>query len=123
MSVTVAGLLAYALGKPGAWEDDPWGGDIVAKVGTRIFAFFGDPATSTAVGVKCGRNRDAADEWVVRYPGEAAPLSYIGRFGWNSLTVGGSIPDEDLFEAVGTSYLEIVVKLPKRDRPAGYEKA
>ena len=123
MTVTVADLLAYSLRKPGAVEDDPWGGDIVAKVGGKIFAFFGDPETGTKLGVKCGRNRDAADEWVARYPQDVKPSSYIGRFGWNSLTVGGAIADEDLLEAVDTSYLEIVVRLPKRDRPAGYEKA
>lgn len=123
MAVSVADLLAYSLGKPGAWEDDPWGGDIVAKVGGKIFAFFGDPERSTSLGVKCGKNRDAADEWVARYPGDVTPSSYIGRFGWNSLTVGGAIPDEELIEAIDTSYLEIVVTLPKKERPAGYEKA
>lgn len=123
MSVTAADLLAYALRKPGAWQDDPWGGDIVAKVGSRIFAFFGDPDSSTTLGVKCGKNRDVADEWVARYPEDVKALSYIGRFGWNSLAVGGAIPDGDLFEAVDTSYLEIVVKLPKKERPPGYEKA
>lgn len=122
MAVTVADLLAYSLGKPGAWQDDPWGGDVVAKVGTKIFAFFGDPGSSTSMGVKCGRNRDTADEWIARYPEDSKPSSYIGRFGWNSLTVGGAIPDEELLEAIDTSYLEIVVKLPKRERPAGYEK-
>jgi predicted DNA-binding protein (MmcQ/YjbR family) len=25
-------LLAYCLAKPGAWQDEPWGGDVVVKV-------------------------------------------------------------------------------------------
>ena len=32
---------AYALAKPGAWADQPWEGDHVAKVGEKIFCFLG----------------------------------------------------------------------------------
>ena len=32
---------AYCLAKPGAWPDEPWEGDVVAKVGSKIFAFGG----------------------------------------------------------------------------------
>jgi len=35
-------LLAYCLAKPGAWPDEPWDGDVVAKVGPKIFAFTGE---------------------------------------------------------------------------------
>ena len=44
-------LLAYCLAKPGAWPDEPWEGDVVAKVGGKIFAFFGSGATPS-VGLK-----------------------------------------------------------------------
>ena len=47
-------LVAYALAKPGATEDEPWEGDIVAKVGGKIFAFLG----GGGLGVKCGRDAD-----------------------------------------------------------------
>ncbi len=29
-------LPAYRLAKPGAWQDEPWEGDVVAKVGGKI---------------------------------------------------------------------------------------
>ena len=32
----------YCLHKPGAWQDEPWEGDVVAKVGPKIFAFTGE---------------------------------------------------------------------------------
>ena len=111
-----AQLLEYCLAKPGARQDEPWEGDIVAKVGDKVFAFLGSPQ-GDAVGVKCGPDRDTADEWLHRYPGAATASSYIGRFGWNSLSLGGAIPDDELFAAVDESYDAIVAKLPKRLRP------
>ena len=31
--MTWESLLAYCLAKPGAWQDEPWEGDVVAKGG------------------------------------------------------------------------------------------
>jgi predicted DNA-binding protein (MmcQ/YjbR family) len=53
-------LLAYCLAKPGAWQDEPWEGDVVAKVGGKIFAFFGSGNTPS-VGLKCGASREKKD--------------------------------------------------------------
>ncbi len=107
-------LLTYCLSKPGAWQDEPWDGDVVAKVAAKIFAFLGSGIT---VGLKCGGTREEADEWLVRYPEDASVMAYIGRSGWNSLRMGGAIPDDEILEAVDASYDTIVSKLPKKDRP------
>ena len=115
--MTRSELLAYCLGKPGAWQDEPWETDIVVKVGPKIFAFLGSEQ-STSVGVKCGPDREVADEWLLRYPDDASVLAYIGRSGWNSLRLGGAIPDDELLEAVDGSYDTVVSKLPRKDRPA-----
>lgn len=109
-------LLAYCLAKPGAWQDEPWEGDVVVKVGGKIFAFLG--SGSGGVGLKCGPNREVADEWLARYPEDASVMAYIGRSGWNTLRLGGKIPEEELLEAVDVSYDTIVSKLPKRERPS-----
>jgi predicted DNA-binding protein (MmcQ/YjbR family) len=114
-------LLAYCLAKPGAWPDEPWEGDVVAKVSSKIFAFLGSEPAS-AVGVKCGKTREDADEWLLRYPEDVSILPYIGRSGWNRLRVGGAIPDDDLREAVDASYDFVVSKLPKKDRPAPWRR-
>jgi predicted DNA-binding protein (MmcQ/YjbR family) len=115
--VTWDELLAYCLAKPGAWLDEPWESDVVVKVGGRIFAFLGSES-SAQVGVKCGPTREAADEWLLRYPDDASVMAYIGRSGWNSLRVGGGIPDDELCEAIDASYDAVVAKLPRKDRPA-----
>ncbi len=109
-------LAAHALGKPGAWADQPWEGDHVAKVGEKIFAFLG----ATGVGVKCGKGRAEADEWLAEFPDDASVMAYIGRNGWNTLRVGGAIPEDTLREAVDTSYDLVVAGLPKSRRPEGW---
>ncbi|MEJ3749857.1 MmcQ/YjbR family DNA-binding protein [Actinomycetes bacterium KLBMP 9797] len=114
--MTRAEALAYCLAKPGAWQDEPWEGDVVTKVGPKIFAFFGSGADQT-VGLKCGPNRDVANEWLDRYPDDASVMAYIGRSGWNTLRLGGAIPDDELVEAIDASYDAVVSKLPKKDRP------
>lgn len=115
--MTAEDVLAYCLAKPGAWQDEPWEGDVVARVGPKIFAFLG--SGSDAVGLKCGRSRDEADEWLARYPDDASVMAYIGRSGWNTLRIGGGIPDDELLEAVDSSYDAVVAKLPRKDRPTG----
>lgn len=112
--MTFEELLGYCLAKPGAWQDEPWEGDVVAKVADKIFAFVGD---GQAVGLKCGANRDEADEWLLRYPDDASVMAYIGRSGWNTLKLNGAIPDDELLEAIDDSYSTVVSKLPKSRRP------
>jgi predicted DNA-binding protein (MmcQ/YjbR family) len=109
-----ADWLAYCLAKPGAWQDEPWDGDVVAKVGDRIFAFVGgEPGF---IGLKCG-TREEADLWLERYPGTAAKMAYIGAHGWNTFRLDGTIPDDEIADLVDASYQFVVSKLPKRLRP------
>ena len=108
-------LRAHCLSLPGAWQDEPWDGDVVAKVADKIFAFLG---SGTSVGVKCGANREEANEWLLQYPAHARAMAYIGRSGWNTLDLGGAIPDVEFLEAVDTSYATVVAKLPRSRRPA-----
>ena len=106
-------LLGYCLAKPGAWQDEPWEGDVVAKVGPKIFAFLG----ARTVGVKCATSRSEADEWVAEFPDDANAMAYLGRHGWNTLRLGGAIPPHVVREAVDTSYALVVASLPRSKRP------
>ena len=105
-------LAAHALAKPGAWADQPWDGDHVAKVGDKIFCFLG----TDTIGVSCG-SRAEADEWLAEFPDDASVMPYLGRHGWNTLRTDGAIPPAALREAVDTSYDLVVAKLPKSRRP------
>ena len=118
-------LLAYCLGKPGAWPDQPWEGSVVAKVHDKIFAFLGDGAavepgeqSHLSVGLKAGQDREEADEWLRQFPDSARVMPYIGRSGWNTFDVGRDIPDDEIREAIDESYTRVVAKIPKKHRPA-----
>lgn len=115
-AMTADELASYALAKPGAWPDQPWGEDTVAKVGDKIFAFLGEDS----LGVKSAGSREEADEWLARYPADAWVMAYIGRSGWNTLRVGGAIPNDELLEAIDESYRLVVAKLPRKHRPDGW---
>jgi predicted DNA-binding protein (MmcQ/YjbR family) len=106
--------LDYCLAKPGAWQDEPWEGDVVAKVGDKIFAFLGD---ETAIGLKCG-DRETADLLLERYQGAVSKMAYIGAHGWNTFQLNGAIPSDEIQDLIDTSYNLIVAKLPKSKRPA-----
>jgi predicted DNA-binding protein (MmcQ/YjbR family) len=105
--------LDYCLGKPGAWQDEPWEGDVVAKVGDKIFAFLGN---ENAIGLKCG-DRETADLLLERYQGAASKMAYIGKHGWNTFQLNGTIAPDEIKELIDTSYDLIVAKLPKSKRP------
>jgi predicted DNA-binding protein (MmcQ/YjbR family) len=116
-------MQAYCLAKPGAWPDNPWDHEHpVIKVGEaergKIFAFLG----TDSVGVKGGATREVADEWLNRYPDDVTVMAYIGRSGWNTMSFTGSIPDEELLEAIDESYRLVVGRLPKRLRPDGWDE-
>ncbi|MEP6853124.1 MAG: MmcQ/YjbR family DNA-binding protein [bacterium] len=111
-----AKLLAYCLAKPGAWPDEPWHEDVVVKVGAKIFAFLGAEEGHT-IGLKCGRDRDDAEPWRARFPGDVTVSAYIGRYGWNTFAIDGAVPEEDLLEAIDASYVDVVARLPVAQRP------
>lgn len=109
--------LEYALSKPGAWLDQPWEGDLVAKVGDKIFAFFGE-ADGRTVGLKCGLTREEADELLNRFPDDVTVMPYIGRSGWNTVCTDGAVEDDEVRELIDASYEYVVSRLPKSRRPA-----
>jgi predicted DNA-binding protein (MmcQ/YjbR family) len=110
-------IVAYCLAKPGARLDEPWEGDEVAKVGSKIFAFFWAPGGPVRVGLKCGRTADEAGEIRARFPDHVTISAYTGRYGWNTVEAAG-VPDDELREWIDASYDMVVAGLPRAQRPA-----
>jgi predicted DNA-binding protein (MmcQ/YjbR family) len=109
------GLRDYCLGKKGAIEDFPFGKDVrVFKVMGKMFALLpvDDPAR---ISLKC----DPIKAQALRLTYEAVEPGYhLNKQHWNTVTVDGSIPDEEIIEMIDHSYWLIVQKLKKSDRKA-----
>jgi len=100
-------LKTYALALPEAWEDHPWEEDAVAKVGKKIFAFFGG-ADSTGMSVKLPAS--SSDALMLTC---CKPTGYgLGRAGWVTvdLTSPACPPYEILEEWLLESYRAVAPK-------------
>ena len=81
-----AALIAHALSLPEAWEDHPWG-ENVAKVGKKVFVFFGVPdprEEQLIVCVKLPKSGVAALDLGFT---EAAGYG-LGKAGWIAARIG-----------------------------------
>ena len=47
-----------------------------------------------------------------------AKTAYIGKHGWNTFSLDGTIPPDEIQDLIDTSYQLVVAKLPKSKRPA-----
>lgn len=103
-------LLAHALALPGAWEDHPWG-ERVAKVGPKVFLFFGKDSArgeSLSFAVKLPNSSISA----LDRP-ECEPTGYgMGKHGWVTAKYErGDAPPLDLLKAwIEESYRAIAPK-------------
>ena len=101
-------LMAYALEFPGAFEDHPWGEDVV-KVNKKIFVFFGVPEDAAfGLTTKLPESR----EFAMTFP-FTEPSGYgLGRAGWISSTFakGVDIPVDMLMDWIDESYRAVAPK-------------
>ena len=84
-------IRAYCLDLADVWEDHPWG-DIVYKIGAKMFAALGADDGTTSVTVKAAPD-DA--EILVQMP-HITVAPYVGRYGWVTVAV----EDEDALDQV-----------------------
>jgi predicted DNA-binding protein (MmcQ/YjbR family) len=104
-------LKAHALKHDGAWEDHPWDED-VAKVGKKIFVFFGRKGADLGVGVKLPRSLLYA-----RAQRFVQKMGYgMDKSGWIAarFAAGESVPVDLLKSWIDESYEAIAATLPSR---------
>ena len=109
----LAELQAYCLSFKGAWEDYPWG-DIVYKVGPKIFTFLG--ATSDIAGLTVKAAKDDADVLVER-PG-VSRARYIGRYGWITVQIADEADLEFAKDLIAASYALVGPRSKTKSRRA-----
>jgi predicted DNA-binding protein (MmcQ/YjbR family) len=108
---------AYALSKPGAWPDSPWGEDHdVAKVGDKIFLFPSSREGGVAA-ISIKNTAEAIEELKQRYPDYAGPAPYLNKQLWAQLLIA-DVPADEVCELIDDSYDLVIASLPKAKRPA-----
>jgi len=98
---------AFAFGLPEAWEDHPWG-ESVAKVGKRVFVFFGvletDEGLRFTVKLRDSHDEAMAMTWVV-------PAGYgLDRGGWVTAVAPDDTPIEMITGWIAESYRAVAPK-------------
>ncbi len=107
-------VIAVCGAKPGSVEDYPFGDEVaVFKVVGRMFALVSlGPAPGT-ISLKCDPGLAASLR--ARYRA-VTPGYHLNKRHWNTVTLDGSVPDEDLLEWLDHSYDLVIARLTKAQR-------
>ena len=102
------------LNKPGAFEDYPFGEQVsVFKIAGKVFAITDLDGDPLEVSLKC--DPDLAD--ALRSAHAAIrPGYHLNKRHWNTVTLDGTIADDDLKDMIQDSYDLVAAKLTRRQR-------
>jgi predicted DNA-binding protein (MmcQ/YjbR family) len=107
-------VIAACGAKPGSVEDYPFGDEVaVFKVVGRIFALVSLGSPPGSVSLKC--DPDLAVGLRARYAA-ITPGYHLSKRHWNTVTLDGSVPDEELLELIDHSYDLVVARLTRAQR-------
>jgi predicted DNA-binding protein (MmcQ/YjbR family) len=103
----------YCLAKKGTVETFPFDDEtLVFKVAEKMFALT-NVDDFTTVNLKCDPVRS---EQLREMYGEVQPGYHMNKRHWNTITMGGAVPDSLLQELIDHSYDLVVRGLPKKVR-------
>lgn len=109
-------LRTYCMAKPGASESRPFGPDaLVMKVAGKMFAVVGDQSQPLTVSLKC---EPAVAEALRDASGAVAPGYHLNKRHWITVTLDGTIDDDDVLAWIDDSYDLVVDGLPAAVRAA-----
>jgi predicted DNA-binding protein (MmcQ/YjbR family) len=107
-------VIAACGARPGAVEDYPFGDDAaVFKVAGKMFALVSLGSPPGSVSLKC--DPDVAVELRGQYAAITAGY-HLNKRHWNTVTLDGSVPDEELLELIDHSYELVVAGLTRAER-------
>lgn len=109
-------LRACLLDFPGARQETPFGPEVlVYKVGNKIFAILGWEQVPLAISLKC--DPDNARFLREHFPA-VRPGYHLNKKHWNTVTLDGSIADDDIRKMIVESYELVQASLNKIARAA-----
>jgi predicted DNA-binding protein (MmcQ/YjbR family) len=107
-------VIAACSAKPGAVEDYPFGDEVaVFKVAGKMFALVPLGEAPGSVSLKC--DPDLATSLRGRHAG-VTPGYHLNKRHWNTVTLDGSVPDEEVLELVDHSYDLVLAGLTRTQR-------
>ena len=115
--MNAAELREHLLAFPGAEETFPFGPNIaVFKVGAKMFALSALDAEELSVSLKC---EPALAEQLREAHAEVTAGYHLNKRHWNTVMLGGSLPEQTVKDMIEDSYDLVVSKLPRSRRPLG----
>jgi predicted DNA-binding protein (MmcQ/YjbR family) len=104
----------FCMSMKGATEDFPFADDVsVYKVMNKMFALLPMDVDPPTISLKCDPN----EAIMLRQMYEAVTGGYhLNKKHWNTVTVDGEIPDQQIREMIADSYDLVVQKLTKKQR-------
>lgn len=114
--MTLGDLIDHCAAQPGAWEDQPFGPDVlVAKVRKKMFAMIHLERMPHAVAQKADPER-----WIdlkERYHGVTRGPYLDGKH-WNSVELAGDVPGALIRELIDRSYALVVAGMTRKEQAA-----
>lgn len=107
-------LCAYLEGKPGARRDMPFGADVlVFKVLHKMFALVAWQDEPLTIALKA----DPIDAIILRRQYQAVrPGYHLNKKHWNTVTLDGSIPEDELRRMIDDSYTLVVQGMTRAEQ-------
>jgi len=107
-------VIEACLAKPGSAEDYPFGDEVaVFKVVGKMFALVPLAESPPSVSLKC--DPELAADLRQKYRA-VTPGYHLNKRHWNTVTLDGSIPEEELLDLIDHSYQLVVAGLPRAQR-------
>jgi predicted DNA-binding protein (MmcQ/YjbR family) len=107
-------VIAACLAKPGSAEDYPFGDEVaVFKVAGRMFALVPLGSPPGSISLKC--DPDLAVGLRARYVA-ITPGYHLNKRHWNTVSLDGTVADEELLELIDHSYDLVVARLTRAQR-------
>jgi predicted DNA-binding protein (MmcQ/YjbR family) len=107
-------VIAACGAKPGAVEDYPFGDDVaVFKVAGKMFALVTLGPLPGSMSLKC--DPGVAVELRAQYPAITAGY-HLNKRHWNTVTLDGSLPADEIVELIDHSYELVVARLTRVER-------
>ncbi|WP_433513626.1 MmcQ/YjbR family DNA-binding protein [Nonomuraea sp. CA-143628] len=107
-------MIAACGAQPGSVEDYPFGDEVaVFKVAGKMFALVALGSLPGSISLKC--DPDLAVGLRGRYAAITAGY-HLNKRHWNTITLDGSVPDDELLDLVDHSYDLVVARLTRAER-------